>query len=148
MNIVITGRHFEITDALRQHINDKINKANKYSHKIIEASVKLGIEKYRHLAEINMQINGALLSAKEETEDMYTSFDRALEKIERQLRKYKGRHTNKTHNSAKAALKRGDNSPDQESAWDEEESFSQFMAEDTYNDETGIDESGLTEPER
>ncbi len=64
MNLVITGRHLEITDALRQHIEDKINKANKYSNKIIEANVKLVVEKYRHTAEINIQLNRMVLVQK------------------------------------------------------------------------------------
>lgn len=122
MNLSITGRHLEITSALRDHIKDKTNKANKYSHKIIETNVILGVEKYRHTAEINVQLNGAMLSAKEVTEDMYTSFDRALSKIERQLRKYKDKHTSNIHNIAKANRKMDNNSSeDKDMDWDEEE---------------------------
>jgi putative sigma-54 modulation protein len=119
MNLSITGRHLEITAALRNHIKDKIGKLSKHSHKIIEADVILEVEKYRHAAEIIMQLNGTTLSAKEETEDMYTSIDRALDKIERQLRKYKDRC--KTHNLSKAAKKKGDNSVGEEEIWNENE---------------------------
>ena len=135
MNLSITGRHLEITAALRNHVKNKINKADKYSYKIIETSVILGVEKYRHTAEINMRINGATLSAKEETEDMYTSFDRALDKIERQLLKYKDRYSNKIHHMAKVARKKGANYPDKESAWDEDEPYIEVTSEPTSPDE-------------
>ncbi len=79
---------------------------------------------------------------------MYTSFDRALDKIERQLYKYKEKHNNKTHNSEMAALKRGDNLPQLESDLDEEESFSPFITEPASSGETATDELGLAETER
>ncbi len=99
----------------------KISKANKLSHKIIEANVRLGVEKYRHTAEINLRIDGITLSAKEETEDMYASFDRSLEKIQRQLSRYRDRYKNKVHNAAKAARKNSDSSAADGSAWEEDE---------------------------
>jgi len=91
-NLSITGRHLEVTPALRQRIEEKISKLHKYSHHIIEANVILSVEKYRHVAEIILQLNGATISAQGQTEDMYASLDRALEKIERQLHRYKERY--------------------------------------------------------
>lgn len=93
MQVNITGRHTEITDALREYAEGKIRKMERYGSKAKEANIILSVEKYRHIAEISLNLNGFIMTAKEETEEMYSSIDKALDKIERQVRKYKERLT-------------------------------------------------------
>lgn len=93
MQVNITGRHTEITDALREYAEGKIRKMERYGSKAQEANIILSVEKYRHIAEISLNLNGFIITAKEETEEMYSSIDKALDKIERQVRKYKEKLT-------------------------------------------------------
>jgi len=89
MNLAITGRHLEITEAMRNRIQDKLLKLDRFHSKITEANVILSMERYQHVAEILLQVNGSTISGIGKTEDMYTSLDRALEKVEGQLRRHK-----------------------------------------------------------
>ncbi|MFY9270966.1 MAG: ribosome-associated translation inhibitor RaiA [Candidatus Manganitrophaceae bacterium] len=89
MDVVITGRQIEVTPALKDYIEGRARKLEKYSSKKAQASVTLRVEKYRHTAEVLVRLNGFLLQAEEETDEMYASIDKAIGKIERQFKKYK-----------------------------------------------------------
>jgi putative sigma-54 modulation protein len=89
MQITVTGRHFEITEPLRQHIETKIAKLGRYTDSIGEVHVVLSVEKHRHLAEITLQANGAPIRGLEEKHDMYQAFDTVIEKVERQVKRLK-----------------------------------------------------------
>ena len=91
MKIIVTGRHIEMTPALKAYAEERIQHLARYSSLPTEASVILTVEKYRHQAEITFNVNGQSIQAKEETAEMYASIDQAVEKIERQLKKYKDR---------------------------------------------------------
>ncbi len=96
MQITVTGRHFEISDPLRQHIETKIRKLTRYLDGITDVSVVLSVEKHRHIAEMNLLIKGkSPIRGVEETHDMYLSVDTALDKIERQIRRYKDKGTDR-----------------------------------------------------
>ncbi len=87
MQLLITGRHVDITEPLRSHIEKKMQKIKEYFDQLIEVRVVLSVEKYRQFAEITILGNGIHFHSTESTEDMYASIDKAVEKIERQLRK-------------------------------------------------------------
>lgn len=89
MQITITGRHMEITRALRDYTEQKFRKISRYSFDPMEATVRLAVEKYRHMAEVVLLVNGSRILAKEETDEMYQSIDLAMEKIEQRLRRFK-----------------------------------------------------------
>jgi putative sigma-54 modulation protein len=89
MNIIVTGRHFEITDALKKYAERKIKKFARYLSNITEAIVTLSIEKYRHKAEVLLKVNGYLIQAEGITGEIYSSIDEVVEKLERQVKKYK-----------------------------------------------------------
>jgi len=89
MNISVTGRHVDVTDAMRAYAEEKVAKLDKYLPDNSDASIVLGVEKYRHKAEIQINVNGILIQAQEETDEMYASIDKALDKLSRRLRRYK-----------------------------------------------------------
>lgn len=89
MQLIITARHFDITEGIKDHIRDKINKFERYLKKIIEVHVVLSIEHERQLAEIILKGSDVKLMAKDETGNMYSSIDSVASKIEHQLRDYK-----------------------------------------------------------
>ncbi len=95
MQITVTGRHFEITDALRQHIESKIHKLTRYLNDVTEVHVVLSVEKHRHQAEIILQAPPGPVRSLEETHDMYLSVDTAIDKIERQLKRQKERENDR-----------------------------------------------------
>jgi len=94
MRMNITARHFEIDRALEEHIHERLMTLKKYFDKVIDAHVILSVEKYRHIAEITLMVSGLTLASKEESENMRLSIDRAVSKLERQVKRYKAKLTN------------------------------------------------------
>ena len=91
MNVQITGRHMDVTDALKSYIHNGLEKVRSHFDKVIDADVVLSVEKHRHLAEINLHANGIRIHGKESSSDMYASVDAVLEKLDKQVRKFKDR---------------------------------------------------------
>lgn len=91
MNIIVNGRHLEITPSLRSYSEEKIGKFEKYISSISEAVVTLSVEKYRHKAEVLLKVNGVLIQAEGVTGEIYSSIDQVVEKLEKQVVKFKER---------------------------------------------------------
>jgi putative sigma-54 modulation protein len=89
MDVLITGRHLEVTPALRSYVENRAKKIEKYTTKATQVIFTLKVEKYRHLAEVILKVNGSVLQSEEETDAMYTSVDKAMTKVEIQLKKHK-----------------------------------------------------------
>lgn len=88
MQVNVTGRHMEITDAIRNYTHDKLQPLLGEFPRIESVHVILDVEKYRHLAEIVIQApNHIRVDAREQSDDMYVSIDGAVEKAEKQLRR-------------------------------------------------------------
>ncbi|MDI6812245.1 MAG: ribosome-associated translation inhibitor RaiA [Desulfitobacteriaceae bacterium] len=91
MNIMIRGKHIEVTDALKDYVMKRVSKLERYSDEFQDVQVTLLVEKDRHRVEVTAPINGMILRGEEETSDMYQSIDLVLEKLERQIDKYRTR---------------------------------------------------------
>lgn len=91
MNITTTARHYELTPALKDYAERKVLNLKKYFEQIGTAQITFSLEKYRHAVEISVHVNGREFNSKEESEDMYTSIDRVVDKLERQILKHKGK---------------------------------------------------------
>jgi putative sigma-54 modulation protein len=89
MNIIINGKHLEITPALKKYSEEKIKKFERYLSDISETVITLSVEKYRHKAEVLLKVNGFLIQAEGVTGEIYSSIDEVSEKLERQIKKYK-----------------------------------------------------------
>ena len=89
MKLTVTGIKIEITDGIRNHLNDKMNKTIADLGEAADVHVALSVEKHRHFAEITVKTEGFTVHSQEETEDLYSSMDKALEKMEKQIRKHK-----------------------------------------------------------
>ena len=89
MKLTITGRKIEVTDGIRDHLNDKIGKTIADLDETADVHKFLSVEKHRHFAEIILKTKGMTLHSHEETKDLYASIDKALEKMEKQIRKYR-----------------------------------------------------------
>jgi len=91
MEATFTFRNTEATEALRSHAEDKLTKLDKYLPKLVNAHVIFKVEGFRHMVEIAFLSNGVRFFGKGESNDMYTSIDDAVSRIEHQLRKSKER---------------------------------------------------------
>ena len=89
MRLNITFRHTAPTDALKDYVEQKLDKLSKYVRRSLEANVVLSVEKFRHTADIAVSADGISIVGEERTEDMYSAIDMAVDKIERQLKKNK-----------------------------------------------------------
>jgi putative sigma-54 modulation protein len=91
MLISFSGKQIEVTDAIRRHAEEKLDKLQRYFDIIHSVEVTASLERNWHVVEITVHADGVLLRGEEKSPDMYTSIDQVVEKIERQLVKYKGK---------------------------------------------------------
>lgn len=89
MNITVTFRHIESTEAIKAHVEDKLEKFKKYLISPIDVHVILSVEKFRQKCEIILTSKHFRATAVETSENLYTSIDQAEYKLERQLKKHK-----------------------------------------------------------
>jgi len=103
MQITVLGRHMEITDALKNYATERFEKLDRYLPATTQITITLSVvKKVHHIAEASIKANGVLVQASEETEEMYSSIDLLLEKIERRLRKYKEKLSDYKHQAPKS----------------------------------------------
>ncbi|MDI3534648.1 MAG: putative sigma-54 modulation protein [Thermosediminibacterales bacterium] len=100
MKITVSGKNMDVTDALKDYAVKRISKIDKYFDNDIEAQVTMNVEKDRHIVEVTIPINGIILRGEEETADMYSSIDLVVEKLERQIHKYKTKINRKLRKTA------------------------------------------------
>lgn len=91
MQISTTFRHMEPSEALKSYAEEKLERIRKYIDEPVVAQVYLTVEKIRHIVEITISAKGVSTKASEATNDMYAAIDAVIDKIERQLRRYKER---------------------------------------------------------
>ena len=96
MQVNLTFRNIDVSDDLRTYLTEKLVKINAkfISWGAAEANVTMGKERYLNVVEIGIHSKGTTIRATEKSEDMYSSIDLVLAKLERQLKKYKGRLQN------------------------------------------------------
>jgi len=101
MRFNIHGKDIQVTPALRQHVEQKVGKIERYFDNVdMIAQVTLSVEKDRHIVEVTVPLGGFILRGEEATGDMYASVDSVIEKLERQIRKYKTRLIRRTRQAA------------------------------------------------
>jgi putative sigma-54 modulation protein len=87
----ITGRQLVITPAIRRHVESRVARLDRYDVRIAHIAVILGVNKLQHTAEVICTLQGKRVQAKVSTQEMYTSIDQAIARLEAQVRKYKER---------------------------------------------------------
>ncbi len=89
MHVTVTFRHIESSDALRKYAVEKTERLAKYLIEPAEVHWVLTVEKIRHIADATITANGVVVKAQEATEDLYSAIDLTLDKLEKQVKKYK-----------------------------------------------------------
>jgi putative sigma-54 modulation protein len=109
MDVTVKGRNMWVTEALERYALEKVERIRKFfddEHSVSRAEVELSHERNPsnsepEVAEATLFINGAVLKAREASEDMYASIDRMSDKLERQVRRYRGRQIDRWHGQLK-----------------------------------------------
>ena len=99
MDIMILGKNIEVTPGLRQAVEDKIGKLERYFTPETRVHVTLSVEKDRQKIEVTIPVKGSIIRSEQVSNDMYVSIDLVEEIIERQLKKYKNKLTDVKHGS-------------------------------------------------
>ncbi|KAA3626176.1 MAG: ribosome-associated translation inhibitor RaiA [Proteobacteria bacterium] len=103
MQLNITGHHIEITAALRDYVNTKFERLQRHFDQVTNVHVILSVEKLAQKAEAKMHISGADVFADSVQEDMYAAIDGLVDKLDRQLKKHRGKQND--HHRAEGGIK-------------------------------------------
>ena len=95
MKFIIVGKNINVTEGLKSAVEDKIGKLEKYFSPETEVHVTLSVEKERQKIEVTIPVKGSIIRSEQVSNDMYVSIDLVEEIIERQLKKYKTRITDR-----------------------------------------------------
>ena len=97
MKVNILGKNIEVTEGLRNAVNKKLSRLDKFFEDEQEAFVTLSVQKARQIIEVTIRFNSVLLRSEEANTDMYAAIDIVSDKLERQMVKHKSRLERKYH---------------------------------------------------
>jgi putative sigma-54 modulation protein len=104
MEIMVTFRRMEPVESLRVYAQEKLSKLKKYLDTPIEAHVVLEVEKFRHIADVTVNVDGSTIKGVEETEDMYSAIDQVMDKIEIQVKRHRSKIRERRQEAPKAEV--------------------------------------------
>ncbi len=93
MQLSLTGHHIEITPPLRDYVNNKMDRIQRHFDNVVDAHCVLSVEKLRHRAEATVNLGGGRIFADSVEENMYAAIDMLVDKLDRQVKKYKEKLT-------------------------------------------------------
>jgi putative sigma-54 modulation protein len=91
MQLSVTFRNMDTSEALKNYVQERTSRLTKYIDKPLETQVTLSVQKFRQTADVIINANGIRIAGQEAHEDMYAAVDLVMDKIERQVKKYKGK---------------------------------------------------------
>lgn len=97
MNLNITGHHIEVTPALREYVSSKVDKVIRHFDHVTSVHVILSVEKLVQKAEITLHVKGKDIFADSSDADLYAAIDLLVDKLDRQVQKYKSKHHDHGH---------------------------------------------------
>ena len=100
MNIQLTGRHIEITPAIREYTTGKFGKIKRHFDQVIDMNIILSVEKLKQKAEATIHVSGKDLFVECEDENLYAAIDMLVDKLDRQVRRHKGKQADRRHDSS------------------------------------------------
>lgn len=89
MQLSVTFRHMEPSEALKNYVQERTSKLTKYIDRPLECQVILSVHKFRNIVDVIINVDGLRIAGQEEHEDMYAAIDLVMDKIERQVKKYR-----------------------------------------------------------
>lgn len=104
MNLQISGHHLEVTPAIRDYVTAKLERVTRHFDHVIDVSVILSVEKLKQKAEVTVHVRGKDIYVEAEDGDLYAAIDELVDKLDRQVQKYKQK-VQDHHRSDKAAAR-------------------------------------------
>ena len=109
MNLTISGHHLEVTPALRSYVTTKLDRITRHFDQVVDVKVLLSIENQkekegRQRAECNIHVRGNDMFAESAHEDLYAAVDELVDKLDRQVMRYKTKLQDHHHASAKRLM--------------------------------------------
>ncbi len=104
MQITFTARHFKASESLKSYAENEVNRLNKFFEGIVDCDIILSKERNNNIAEISLKVSSGVLSVKESSEDFYKSIDLAVDKLERQIKKFKDKIHSYSHKKINEVL--------------------------------------------
>lgn len=101
MNLSITGRHLEVTPAIREYVLNKMARVSRHFDNVIDTQVILSIDRLKHNAEVTMRLRGKDIHCEAVDENLYAAIDLLADKTDRQVIKYKTKVQNHAHEPVK-----------------------------------------------
>ncbi len=101
MNLSITGRHLDITPAIREYVTEKLARVARHFDNVIDTQVILSIEPLKHTADVTMRLRGKDIHCEASDENLYAAIDLLADKIDRQVIKYKSKIQSHAHEPVK-----------------------------------------------
>ena len=101
MNLSITGRHLDITPAIREYVMNKMARVSRHFDNVIDTQVILSIDRLNHTADVTMRLRGKDIHCEATDENLYAAIDLLADKIDRQVIKYKTKVQNHAHEPVK-----------------------------------------------
>ncbi len=103
MNLNLTGRHLEITPAIRQHVSDKIAKIKGHFDGVMDVTVVLSVDKLRQKAEGSVHLSGKDVFVESDDDNLYVAIDGMVDKLDRQIVKHKEKFAARRHDDSSRA---------------------------------------------
>ena len=100
MNLNLTGRHLEITPAIREHVLNKLNKVKRHFDNVIDVNVILSVDKLVQKAEANVHVSGKAIFAEAEDSNLYVAIDTLADSLDRQVLKHKEKNNARRHDDS------------------------------------------------
>lgn len=97
MNINLTGRHLEITPAIREHVTTKLGKIKRHFDHVIDINVILSVDKLKQKAEATVHLSGKTVFAETDDSNLYVSIDNLVDALDRQILKHKDKNSARRH---------------------------------------------------
>lgn len=107
MNLQISGHHIEVTPALREYVESKLDPVVRHFDRVTGVSVVLSVEKLKQKSEVTLHVPGKDLHVEETHEDLYAAIDAMFDKLDRQVQKYKQKMQDH-HRGEKATVQMAD----------------------------------------
>jgi putative sigma-54 modulation protein len=100
MNLNLTGRHLEITPAIREHVLSKLDKVKRHFDNVIDINVILSVDKLVQKAEASVHISGKTVFAEAEDSNLYVAIDTLIDSLDRQVLKHKEKNEARRHDGS------------------------------------------------
>jgi len=97
MKTKVTSRHVDLDESLRGYVEERLSRLNRYFDRVDEAHVVLSSEGHRKVADVTVHVAKAVIVSEQDADDLRSAFDRAMEKVERQIKKHKDRVRDRKH---------------------------------------------------